>query len=135
MHGWTQSFSSNTRLGLPTTSSPHTGARAYGATGSSPFSPWTVSLRQSVSVLPRRSYTVTLWMKQEDAGNCKGKVKWGDKQMMAFTPGLEYEMESVMFGVGKTGEGDVVIEFECEGGGEGKRVFVDDVGMKVGWAP
>jgi hypothetical protein len=120
---------------MPSMIDSHTGDWAYFATGSSPNEPWSITLSQSMGVVPRRSYTVTMWSKQEGAGNCVGKVKWGEKDLIEFIPGEEWGMESVMFGVAEKSEGELAIGFECEGGGEGKGVLVDDVGMMIGWAP
>jgi hypothetical protein len=135
MSGWTHVVGGDARRGMPSMIDSHTGDWAYFATGSSPNEPWSITLSQSVGVMPRRSYTVTLWSKQEGAGNCVGKVKWGEKDLIEFVPGEEWGMESVMFGVAEKSEGELAIGFECEGGGEGKGVLVDDVGMMIGWAP
>ena len=89
-------------------------------------------LAQSVSVSPRRSYTVGLWTKQAHEGGCVCDVRWGGETKLKFTPGVEYARRSVLFPVGERMEGSVEIGVECEGG-EGE-VWVDDVSFEVGWA-
>jgi hypothetical protein len=118
---------------MPTTSSPYAGTWAYAATGSASNEPWGIALSQSVKVVQRRSYTVRLWSRQGEEGNCVGKIKWNGKEMVEFVPGFEYERTSVLFPVGEAREGEIMIELECEGGGKGAGVWVDDVAMEVGW--
>lgn len=93
-----------------------------------------MTLSQSITVLPRRSYTVELWTKQTKEGNCKCSVKWAGEQKLKFMPGKEYGRRSVMFPVGNEDMvEEVAIELMCESGGEGGEVFVDDVSVEVAW--
>jgi hypothetical protein len=39
-----------------------------------------------------------------------------------------------MFGVGEVSEGEVDIGFECEKGGEYKRLYLNGVSVEIGWA-
>ncbi|KAH7406021.1 hypothetical protein DE146DRAFT_431275 [Phaeosphaeria sp. MPI-PUGE-AT-0046c] len=108
---------------------------SYTATGTSANKTWGAELSHNVEVEAWRSYSVTLWSRQGERGNCKCNIIWCGETLLEFEPETEeYSLRSVLFGTGAKTEGDVGIEVRCKRGGERAGIVLGDASMELGWA-
>ena len=116
------------QVGL-TISNTNTGAYSFRAQGSHGVYDWSLTLAQSVRVIPNQTYTLEVWAKQQTASNCVVRAIWSDwnNVVSTFTPATHWTKVQVPIVVGDVTNRFVAVELECRNGTSNFAGWLDDI--------